>query len=418
MRISFTVPFAIAFCLISLAWGLSQQRTFILKHELVIPAWEVKLRATISGEPLGLIVGHGHETRGKPRTSLWFLDKNTVAATFVTREGEPKLSKRGSLDVNAPLRLRALFFDANSGKVTNTNAWPTDSKMAGIVSTHDGKFVVQTGNVLTLYSPRLDALKTLRLPAVEGWGWVAVPSPTGRTLLLTPFGISASAIPWLWIKTDQLEINRSWQDIQSGNLTISDDKIAMAACVWVQNCEPTIEIGAPEADWKPIARVDRKTESYIHFVNEEMLFLLSDPAKLIRATGEVEFVQDMHSFGGCWPPQVVPAANGRRFVVPSCKLKGAVRELDIGGHNVLKNLLIYDAPFRGPSYVLDLKGPELKNLTTLAVSPDGSRIAILNIQTLTLELIELPPLQHDSGPPLPMNQGRLNKTPDLTRTSP
>jgi len=67
--------------------------------------------------------------------------------------------------------------------------------------------------------------------------------------------------------------------------------------------------------------------------------------------------------------------------------------LDLGGHDVLKKLVLYDAPFRGPSYVLDLKGPKINDLTTLAISPDGSRIAILNVEKLTLELVELPPLQ-------------------------
>ena len=49
------------------------------------------------------------------------------------------------------MRLRAIFLDADTGKIAAALAWPTESRIAGIVTTYEGKFVAQTGNDLTLY---------------------------------------------------------------------------------------------------------------------------------------------------------------------------------------------------------------------------------------------------------------------------
>lgn len=355
---------------------------------MVAPEWYARLRAVIPGEPLGLIVGQGHETRLKPRISLWFLDNNTIVVTFITREGEPKLSTRESSDTSVALRLRAVLFDAENGHVANSVAWPTETRFASIVAVHDGKFVVQTGAMLTLYSPKFDVLKTLRLPPLQGLGWVAIPSPTGRSILLTPAGIPTSVVPWLWVDTDELQVTRSWQGNMSGYVGISDNRIAMTACVWVHDCEPMVEVRGLTTDWKPVASASRHNMPHPQFVDNDTVFLLGRPTELVRADGEIVFTDDA-PLEGCWWGAVVVSAT-QRVVTPSCKLKGAIRSLDFGGHDVLQQLILYDVPFRGPSYVLDLKGPTMKDLTTLAISPDGARLAILNIQTLILELIELP----------------------------
>jgi hypothetical protein len=62
----------------------------------------------------------------------------------------------------------------------------------------------------------------------------------------------------------------------------------------------------------------------------------------------------------------------------------------LGGTDVLKKILIYDAPFTGLSYVLDLKGPKISDLASIALSPDGRRLAILKGESI--EVVELPPL--------------------------
>ena len=392
MRISFTAPLVIAFCLTSLAWG-SPQRTLISKHEVAIPAWEVKLRDTIPSEPLGRILGQGHETRGKPRTSLWFLDNKTIAVTFITREGEPKLSRHEALDANAALRLRAIFLNAENGKVVNSCAWPTESRFASVVDVHDGEFVTERGPELALYSPDLKELKRLELPStVDDDEWYAYPSPAGKSILFVTTNLrTRSPVPWIWIDAGNLTVARSWRESQSGWIGISDNSIAMTKCVWFFDCKPEVEVRSIEGDWKAIASADRHSLPHPQFIDDDLVFLLGRPTELVRTDGQILF-REGTPLEGCWWGGAVVSST-QRVAIPSCKLKGVVRSLDIGGHDVLEKLVLYDPPFRGPSYVLDLKGPTIEGLTTLAISPDGSRLAILNIEKLTLELVKLPPLE-------------------------
>ena len=68
--------------------------------------WSADLRAPVGSAPLGLVVGRGRETALQPRTSLWFVNSNTVVATFVTREEKPALS---SHDVLPQLEMEKAF---------------------------------------------------------------------------------------------------------------------------------------------------------------------------------------------------------------------------------------------------------------------------------------------------------------------
>jgi hypothetical protein len=122
------------------------------KHETVTPKWRTNLRSAIGSAPLGQVFGRTREYKALPRTSLWFTDDNTIVATLVTREKKPSLSSRDGSDTTLPLRLRRVFLDATTGKVTATPDWPSNSRNAGIIAVHDGRFVTEVGNELTLYA--------------------------------------------------------------------------------------------------------------------------------------------------------------------------------------------------------------------------------------------------------------------------
>ena len=180
--------------------------------------WSADLRAPVGSAPLGLVVGGGRETALQPRTSLWFVNRNTVVATFVTREEKPALSSHDSSDTNLPLRLRAIFLDAGTGKVMSTQAWPSESRFAGIVATNDGNFITQRGVVLTLVLPDAKEVRRLNLPPIpKGCGWVGHPSPRGRNILFaTPNLTKLSATPWIWVNIRSRSCSLLEGDPESG----------------------------------------------------------------------------------------------------------------------------------------------------------------------------------------------------------
>lgn len=349
-----------------------------------MPKWRISLKSAIGSPPLGKVFGRVQEYKALPRTSLWFTDNNTLVATFVIREGKGDLSSRDSVDTTLPLRLRLVFIDATSGQVLTTPDWPTDSRDAGVIAVRDGRFVTQRGSELTLYTPDLKPLKKLKLPRLTEGDWIAHTSPTGKNILFIPSGHRTGS--WLWLETDTMQIIHSWEDKQTGDVTVADDKVAMITCTWSHECEPHIRVRGTTTDWKTIAPGSR--QSYPQFVNEDMLLLSGSPIKLIQTDGSVVFAEDL-PLEGCWWGRVSASSGGQRFVVPRCAGKGAIAALDVGQRAELKEILVYDSPSQERSYTLDLKGPTIKDLALLAVSPDGLRLAILNGDSV--EVLQLPP---------------------------
>jgi hypothetical protein len=382
---------------------ISSAALFLLAHLLISPSvppvdtasgtitalWIADLRADVGSQPLGLVVGRGHETALQPKTSLWFVDNNTVVATFVTREEKPALSSHDSSDANKPLRLRAIFLDASTGKLMSMQAWPSDSRFAGIVAANDGNFITQRGVVLTLYSPDAKEVRRLSLPPIQQdlWGWVAHPSPTGRSILFaTPNLTTTDQTPWIWVDASTLEVARSWREDQSGWVGISDDTVSMIACSFnLYRCDPRVEVKALTTEWKTIAPIERRPQSSPRFLNKDTIFLSGHPWKLLQTDGKVILTENAPFEGST----AISSSSGQRFVVPFFQSKGGFSALDISAHGELKTLSVYDAPFHERSYRLEVKGPKIKELAQLALSPNGSKLAILYDESVYL--FQLPP---------------------------
>ena len=383
----------------------------------VSPSWSADLRSVIGNKPLGIVAGgKGHEYEYKPKTSLWFTDNNTVVATFVTRErtGTATLSRRDASDELSLLHLRAVFLNAVSGKIEAAPDWPAKSRFSSIVVAHDGKFVTQTGDELVLYSPDLKKIATLTLPSMDGSAWAEQfrldghPSPTGRRILFVAG--EGSATKWILVDTDSLQILRSWEEAPLGKVSISDSGIVSTACTsWFYKCEPRIEIKGFDTDWKRIVPIDdRRHPGIVGFVKDDLFFILDRSLRLLRPDGGIVFAEN-NSLDGCWWGGVVPSAGGQRFVVPSCKLRGHVASLDLGGYDEPRKVLLYDTPFRERSYTLDVNGPRIKDMAQLALSPDGSKLAVLFEESVYLfPLPPVPPVESPDADTVSAKTGNLH----------
>ncbi len=349
----------------------------------IAPQWSADLATSIGESPIRVIGGgNEHEYEYKPKTSLWFTDNNTVVATFVAREGtDSKLSNRKSADEDSPLRLRAAYFSATSGKILATPSWPASSRFAAIVAAHDGKVVTLTGNALILYSPDLKRLKELALPQSGRAYMTGRASPTGKSVLFT--GPEGTESAWIWVDTDDLQIVRSWQDTPLG-------RIAMTSCIsWFFKCEPAVQVRGLTSNWKTIAPIaDRHHPGTSGFVDDDLLAIVGRTTAFLRPDG-TKFVSQNKLPEGCWWGGVFTAAGERRFVIPSCKLKGRNEPFDIGGSDELLQILVYDAPYQEITYTLSIKEAKIKDMSLLALSPDGSKMAILNGESIYL--FALPP---------------------------
>lgn len=301
-----------------------------------------------------------------------------------------------------------MFIDVGTGKITTTRDWATDSREARIVAVHDGKLVTLARNVLALYSPDLTLVKSITLPSSGVLEWFPHTSPSGKNILFSSAELRKGS--WIWVETDSLKILGSWEDSETGFLTISDGKLATSTCwsghecssvtvnanggsaCWPgPKCESKIRIRGLETDWTTVATGEKYQRA--EFVNDEMIFLPGkDNGKLIGVDGKVLLEEPAANRSwGCWDTGVVPATNGRRFLIPSCPWRGAVPALDIASHQVLKQVFIYDIDSHIQSMALSLKGSRIQNDMYFAVSPDGSKLAVLSDEFL--QVFRLPLLR-------------------------
>jgi hypothetical protein len=366
---------------------------------IVTPAWRVDLRPAIGGVPLPFLYSGRYELKGPLVTSLWFTDDDTIVATFVLRgssEGSPKLSTRNGREAALPLRLHGVFLDATTGKIKANADWPSGSRWSKIVAAHDGEFVIQRGNELTLLSSDLSTLHDAKLPPRNEVDWGALPSPTGMNILFSSLG--PDSVSRLWFETDTLQMVHSWEMPLGESTAIADGKVALITCVVNPHCESNVLVRGLSTGWTRIA--SGHGAQYPQFVNEEMLFLpinpLShDPIRLVRTDGRVIFSQDQPptTEGWDWCNYVlacaIVSAHENRLIVAGFRPKGGSVALDIGGYSVLNKILVYDVSFDGRPRIFDVGGPKIKDPDHWALSPDGSKLAVLEGESV--EVLQLPP---------------------------
>ena len=86
---------------------------------------------------------------------------------------------------------------------------------------------------------------------------------------------------------------------------------------------------------------------------------------------------------------IAVSAGGQRFAVAIYKGKGGSALLDIGTHYSLDRIMVYDLTARVWSYAVGAKKQGLKSISGLALSPDGSLLALIN-QDGVLEVYRVP----------------------------
>jgi hypothetical protein len=150
-------------------------------------------------------------------------------------------------------------------------------------------------------------------------------------------------------------------------------------------------------DWRVLRKesAQRSVDCGVQWVSEEVLLVpVGNRVTFLSPTGvelrterlnEKEFALSGRS-----------AANGTRVAIPICKSKGGLSGLDISPHVVLERVQIYDLPGLDRSFVLSQRNFDLSGVSGFALSPDGSKLAL--IRGTSVELYDLParPSQHDT----------------------
>jgi hypothetical protein len=286
-----------------------------------------------------------------------------------------------------------------------------------------GKFIVLTPDRLILYSADLQALRQLdvslsRLAPLDEW--TAFLSP-GRAALLLEYYPEKPDLKWVdhWPATEAGSLAQSeWlkEQCQSGHLWIDTENLAVLrkwewqgkSDQWTESISDEhmatslpLRISRPGGPWQAVVCpgfLRRGCGSPAQFVsNSSMLVGLYRPERkaLVTTDGEVLFMRvllpnQIYGRGGCcdqYPAR--PSADGRRFAIPISDIKGYVPALDIGGKAVLNRIEVYDLPSRQWIQPVNAKQRRIKNISGLALSPDGTLLGLITSDGV-LEVYRLP----------------------------
>ena len=117
-----------------------------------------------------------------------FLSPERVLVYQVNRSrGATRLASRDASGGSGNFILQIKVLDAKDGSAVKAFDLPTNADFSKVIPTHDGKFIVRTGDVLYLYSSNFERLLERSLPLnrqSQEEAWQISVSPSGRKLAL------------------------------------------------------------------------------------------------------------------------------------------------------------------------------------------------------------------------------------------
>ena len=148
------------------------------------PRWHINLREK-----------YGFESFDRAFVSIWsrqqdvvFISPERVAVYQVSRSrATAKLATRDASGGGGNYVLTVSVLDAHDGREIKQLHFPTNPEYSKVMATHDGRFIVRTGDVLYLYSADFERLASKNLPMkrkVIEEGWQIGVSPSGEEIAL------------------------------------------------------------------------------------------------------------------------------------------------------------------------------------------------------------------------------------------
>jgi hypothetical protein len=304
---------------------------------------------------------------------LCFIDGKVLVATFITREEVITLARRDQPGETLPLRLHAIFLDANAGKVQSTKEWSITHPRGGVIATGDGKFAVLAPAMIAIYSPSLEPVKDFKLSSEQqSHLWNFYSSPTGKSILVEYHYPEAS---FSWIDSGSLQPLPTWSDSMPG-LSISDKELTISRETYVKSKGFLHEVLIRTVDgpWKTICRVlvgQGDSCGIPQFLSNEALALWGPHWVTVvpKTGGDALLRASFHNDEWLGRP-LHPSADGKRFAVTVLAHKGGNAFFDIDSHSVLKRIVVYDLPSSQAVYTLDAKQQKIKNVS-------GSHLMVL-----------------------------------------
>lgn len=333
------------------------------------------------------------------RAGITFLDNDRVIAYEVTVD-TGKFSSREGPDISSPFRLHAYFLDVTSGRIGFSKEWGT-SAHESFIQDASGGFLVRTGNLLRFYSKDLAEVQQMPLPHPDPYeGWEVRTSPSGKTILVNHYirekkrRLDVSRFELLDGSTFQ--VKQSWTEspsLKEGDVySISDT--AMIKHQYDHGTYYTILSQFGSKLWKPVWK-ESEENCGSTFVTDGLFVFGCRQLSLVTTKGAV-LMMDSFGKGESRNWKIATAQNGQALAISLNRSKGTdFWDTGKGIRLVATHLVVYDL-FRKTRVLTVDVDPLPKNDYDFALSPDGSKLAVLNDHKVSVYSCQT---SQASGPP-------------------
>jgi hypothetical protein len=367
------------------------------------PIWEREIVPDLGG----IQRRNGQLLLDKNRAGLAFLSNQEILVYAVYRKSG-ELSARESPAVNSPFRLHVWVLDATSAEIHAQRDWGTRAHDSAVQATRAG-VLVKTGSIVRLYSPDFAEVRGLPLSIDANTPFSTSVSWSGRTIIidrLPPKSLDAFSEHFDVLDASSLRIRYSWDQSPPlyGGYSISDIGIVAATA----NGKVISYAPFGNSRWDVILDDQNQTCVGDHpaLITDQTFLIHCKELTVLTNAGVSYSLPIDHSriekasAKTCQPydssavsktsvasdsPVVALAlpvlSTSRRFLrEPTICLSG----LQVVG---------YDLDQRKEILALNVD-PVPKNDYDFALSPDGSKVAILNDRTVTVYALPRPSTHH------------------------
>ena len=317
-----------------------------------------------------------------------------------------QLSSRESPEMSSPFRLHVWLVDANSGKLVLAKDWGTRVHDSAIQVTTGG-VLIKTGGIVRLYSADFAQVRNLLLPPDnlaspldEYRGLITRVSPTGKTILVERRNEKRNLSRLDVFDGNTLEARQSWTQpwLSSYGNSISDASIATA----YSGLHKILVADFGGKSWNEVADttgfcagMNKPT-----FVADDRLVYGCDKFIEVSTDGRVLMTDSFPK--GDTQSGKTSAAQGGEFVAVSLDSKESKKHLltEVSVRLTAMCVVVYDLKMKKRVLTVGVD-PLPKNDFDFVLSPDGSKLAVLNDRKVSVYSVPVQPAA-TSGAGIPL----------------
>jgi hypothetical protein len=300
------------------------------------------------------------------RDSIAFGRSGHIAVAFLTQ-----VLSRDLPSIEASREIHLVSLDAASGKVVANRVWAAPGatlRNTYVGATREGNFVVLQHDALILYSPDLQELNKVDMPAGSHGGWSLLVPPGGEFIFLERDLDASFSLRMLNART--LRELHSWGE---------PERIGSASGKYLARLgkDKRLYVRGFDTAWQPIADLDHCRGLWgpasLRFINEDSLVVSACGfVESLRVDGQVLFTAQLpkgHPASDVWG-----TTDGRFVAVAAERMRGVtIVGLDMYRGPAPWRILVYDSKKRDLVGALKFTWRHVG-----AFSPDGSAFALLS----------------------------------------